>query len=122
MSQQDAQVNVEPTPARMTLDEFFERLRQTPRDWRVTERGGIRRGNGDFMDEQQCPISSLADRPVIDWGIAFRELQLDGDLSMRILDSADCDGHNEGYRWFDPALRAKLLDRCGLRDAGAGSR
>lgn len=53
----------------MTYKQFLVALENTPRDWRVTTEGAIRRG------VDQCPISSLERLPAGDWrDVAERKL------------------------------------------------
>jgi hypothetical protein len=90
----------------MTLDEFLDLLRQTPRDWYITVEGRIRRKYSNPC----CPISSCnpaGPKAVIYYVDAARLLGL-GDLTGDIIRAADNDGS------VDRALRARLLDACGL--------
>lgn len=93
----------------MTLEQFLEKLEQTPRDWvldaMVTQEQAlsIRRG---FM---QCPISAMRDGMGSNYPSIAKELGLDIALANDIAKAADASP--EGY---DPELRAKLLKACGL--------
>lgn len=76
----------------MTLDEFLERLRETPRDWRLD--GGV-----ILRAENQCPFMAVPG--------AGRLKSWLCDAVWAAADSAP--GH-------DPALRAQILDACGLKE------
>ena len=91
----------------MTLDEFLDLLRQTPRDWYITAGGRIRRDDGSRCC---CPISGChpdGPKAVIYYVDAARLLGL-GDLTGDIIRAADNDGS------VDRALRARLLAACWL--------
>ena len=92
----------------MTLDEFLDLLRQTPRDWYITVEGRIRRN--DKYSIPCCPISGChpdGPKAVIYYVDAARLLGL-GDLTGDIIRAADNDGI------ANLSLRARLLDACGL--------
>lgn len=85
----------------MTLEEFLERLRKTPRDWQVTQ-GLIRRGN-----HWQCPITSLLDECAWRYDLIGSSIGLPHHLVRQIANAADdITGESE--------LRARLLEACGL--------
>lgn len=85
----------------MTLDEFIEKLRETPRTWETRGDGRIRLGGC-------CPISSLRMTEADYWLRVSQELGLDRDLAETIVIAADNWDHH------DAPLRARLLDACGL--------
>ena len=95
-------------PKPLTLDGFIQKLRETPRDWSVTFGGLIRR-------QGHCPISACAGDAysALTFRKAAKAIGLSDLLAGRIVDSADNWSRSSGA-WFDPALRAKLLDACGL--------
>lgn len=89
----------------MTLEQFLEKLEQTPRDWKLN--GGmimrVARNNSP-----QCPVSSLCNRQTYQWRLAARQLHLPAITASRIADAADY----TTTPW--KKLRAKLLKACGL--------
>jgi hypothetical protein len=90
----------------MTLDEFFEALQNTPRDWYLAN-NCIRRGP-DERYKRHCPISTLMNR---DAGAPFQcaeELGLSRSDAWAVIDAAD------GWGSFNPELRTKLMKACGL--------
>ena len=97
---------------RMTIDEFFEALEKTPRDWvRCLGVGAIRR-SGAFA--RQCPITAVAGFGEREhfwmygdcgyWVEAARVLGLPIKDARKIVNAADKRG----------SLRARLLAACGL--------
>ena len=92
----------------MTLDEFLDLLRQTPRDWYITAGGRIRRDDGSRCC---CPISGChpdGPKAVIYYVDAARLLGLSTYTTNDITCAADNDGS------VDRALRARLLAACWL--------
>ena len=88
----------------MTLDEFLDLLRQTPRDWYITVEGRIRRN--DKYSIPCCPISGChpdGPKAVIYYVDATRLLGLSTYTANDIIRAADNDGS------ADRALRARLL-------------
>lgn len=93
------------------LEDFFERLRKTPRAWYIDSRdpfpNSLRCRIGGF----HCPISMVtgdAHDFIAPQLAAAKKLGIAGDLSWKIPQAAD------GHPGHDPALRARLLDACGL--------
>lgn len=99
----------------MTIDEFIERLRLTPRDWTVDKHHVLRNACG------HCPLVAVF---APDTGGDFH---LVGDAN----EDADCIAHNAGMLIGDAGavidsadslrgrpdpLRARLLDACGLKE------
>ena len=83
----------------MRVDEFLDRLYDTPRDWwRMGPFGILRRAGGC---SHQCPLDATGNPLVLH----------KGDLVVRaIIHAADnAPGH-------DPKIRAALLHACGLSD------
>lgn len=96
----------------MTIDQFIEKLRQTPRDWRpvITDRGTLRRGT---RKTYQCPLGSVAypNPREAACGEPYRygrELGLSLEDTKLIFDAAD------GIFGCDPTLRRRLIEACGL--------
>ena len=78
----------------MTLQEFLDKLAETPREWRL-RKNRLRCMKG-------CPIDALGG----DWGYQNGDLGLAHGTCLRIIIAAD----NRGA----PKTRAKLLKACGL--------
>ena len=93
----------------MTLDEFLDLLRQTPRDWYLTAgQREIRRNDGRHCC---CPISSChprGPRHSTYYGVTSHLLGLDKLTVNGIVFAAD---NNKNA---NPSLRVRLLDACGL--------
>lgn len=91
----------------MTLDEFFEQLRDETLDgttWLVDAQGAIRSGK-----RRCCPIELFAGDDFLDaLDEGVRVLGLSEDDAEDIVDAADLPEHY---------LRARLLDACGLSPA-----
>jgi hypothetical protein len=84
----------------MTLDKFLDKLRETPREWHLSESGCLRLSTS-------CPITAIRR---LDSGFVHSEaitLGLSAELTERIIYAAD------GY-FADPDLRRQLLEACGL--------
>ena len=91
----------------MTIDEFLDRLSETPRDWYIREDGRIRRRR--YGLQIQCPITALCDND-----------------DLRLLECAQHLGLSNGDLWklskqpipidHDHDLRMKLLKACGLEE------
>lgn len=79
----------------MTINEFLDKLKQTPRNWTTYTTGAIRQ-------EGVCPVLHVCGRHYAETlGVtAGNRIALAADNSV---------GH-------DTALRAQLLDACGLSD------
>lgn len=95
----------------MTYEEFLEKLRATPRDWRLAL-GRIRRLSPDL----QCPISSVLGGQMFDGVAIGTKSGMDAEIAKKIMSSADSD---KAYSWdtyFDPQIRADLLAACGLTE------
>lgn len=79
----------------MTLDEFVEKLKETPGPWELVDGRAIRCYG-------RCPIEAMAGAPAGEWCKAGINLGIrHGDIN-RITDSADLPDQ-------DPDLRARLL-------------
>jgi len=88
----------------MTLEQFLEKLEQTPRDWGLTM-VFIRRGKGE---DYQCPLAAVAG--IFDVSAPHdyaKKLGLSIKLANRIIEA-------DGCLTLEPELRAKLLKACGL--------
>jgi hypothetical protein len=94
----------------LTLEQFLEKLEQTPRDWYLygSRKVLIRRMKGKNAAWSQCPVSSLFCRNAGDYRSAALDLGLSQDLAEMIAAAAD------GWPDHEPDLRAKLLKACGL--------
>lgn len=82
-----------------TLEQFLEKLRETPRDWRLTSIGRIRNKHGF------CPLY------VVYGGWGSDKVLLFPDVRDGVLITAD---YQFGDSTYDENLRWKLLDACGL--------
>ena len=97
----------------MTIDEFIERLRETPREgWKMAS-GCIR-----FLTTNErscCPLTAVDDFrwSDCDFWRASESLGVSKNDSERIVDAADA------CFSFDPALRARLLEAVGLEETDA---
>ena len=93
-------------PVKDPVDDFFERLTGTPRDWEVMKDGRIRRLNGLTTD---CPISAVTGDPK-DFGFpiaAARGIGMDHKDARRVFEAAD---------GLDTHYRARLLEACGIEE------
>lgn len=91
-----------------SIDDFLEKLKQTPRDWITSTSGEIRRWNGTICC---CPITSCdpwGPSPCHQYGHAALAMGLNLEQYSSIMHAAD------NHRAHDPALRARLLEACGL--------
>ena len=89
----------------MTLDEFFEKL---PNDgWALLE-GRIRNGLCE------CPIECVAGVGPWNFSKGAAVLNLGYPERWAIIVAAD---NQRGQREYDPALRARLLAHCGLKES-----
>lgn len=84
----------------MNYANFLLALAHTPRDWRVTKTGRIRRANS------QCPISSLSDLSVGWYDIVATQHGIPRGVACLIANSAD------GFSY--DMIREDLLKACGL--------
>lgn len=91
----------------MTYPEFLEKLRQTPRDWKLDGPGGIRRVAGTL---RQCPLSSLCDLypEATDGYSAGKTLGFDEYTIRNVIHAVDFAIHH------DKNVRKDLLKACGL--------
>jgi hypothetical protein len=89
----------------MTLPEFLEALRGTPRDWQVDKKGCIRL---KLQNCAACPITSIKKTGACRVFRAGKVLGLDSNTILEIANAADYESNH------DPALRAALLAACGL--------
>ena len=87
----------------MTLDEFFRKLRETPRNWEIGPAGAIRQ-------KMCCPLEIVAGTGPGSFWRAGRKLGLPTALVDEIVEAADEDENH------DPKLRARLLRACGLKE------
>lgn len=98
----------------MSYDEFLERLRNTPRTWRLYQAGQLRI---DTPWLTSCPITATAHQPalynVADLHSCAKRLGLSHELMLAITRAGD---NTPGH---DPAIRRDLLRACGLDDNGA---
>jgi hypothetical protein len=97
-----------------TIEDFLEALKQTPRTWRVNTdldsglNGCIRTGSHHTY---QCPITAVIGRLGVDAPVACgHEWGLSTDDAAAIANAAD------GTNKFDPELRLRLLDACGIAE------
>ena len=88
--------------SKMNEDEFLERLRQTPRDWAVSEDGRIRR------PLNICPLDAVR--------ILFNELPR---LAFRGAIMFAADRHSMRLYSDGRQLRQRLLEACGLEESDA---
>ena len=89
----------------MTYQEFLDELRRTPRDWRITFNGRIRR-------HEECPITSLRNDHSAFWVVVSANIGLSANLSRDIALAAD---NRLGWRDFRRRrIRRDLLKACGL--------
>jgi hypothetical protein len=104
----------------MTLAEFLNKI---PKDgWKICRGGMLRRGSGSIFD-RQCPITAVYGKnkfgngvPVkaFRFGAAAKEMGLDIDLAVSIVNAADhC---HEGLSERSKLLRRMLLERTGLKE------
>lgn len=82
----------------MSLDEFFEKLKATPGDWIIHPSGDIVAAD----DLSCCPYLAVHPAP-----------ELSRDDLRALFAAAD---NNTHLSHFDPALRARLLEACGLTE------
>lgn len=88
----------------MTYDEFFEKL---PRDgWQLI-------GSAIRREPNECPISAVAGSSSVRWWKFTESLGIDYGMGERIAVTAD---GRSSLRQYDPALRARLLAHCGLKE------
>jgi len=115
----------------VTLPEFLDKLRATPRTWRLVP-NEAEEGRGILMQNRgnrcQCPVSSVAfdvlgpvgvltengPVPPTDLGWALAGVQMGLPLTGAYEIANASDGHVEGVE----ALRAQLLEACGLEEKG----
>lgn len=94
----------------MTIDEFMERLEQTPRQWEIGVRGSCHtiRLNG------LCPITAVegSGKSAVNYLSAARALGLSTTAIYQITEASDygAEGLKENLR----PLRRRLLKACGL--------
>ena len=93
-------------PVKDPLDDFFEKLSQTPRDWEVTKAGHIRRMIGAATVD--CPISAVTGDHN-DFGNpipAAKRIGLSHGDAVQVFNAADGAG----------TYRARLLEACGTEE------
>lgn len=100
----------------MTTEEFLEKLKATPRNWRIV---GHSLRLGDDAECSPCPITSVHGKgwDATMWDDTADCLGLDPETARDLMFAADAwetDGDT-----FDPSLRARLLDACGLPEETA---
>ena len=92
----------------MTLQQFLDKLAETPKRWVVGDDGmGARMG---IRLDEKCPIEAVAGMPAHHITRARSLLGLAPRTAQRVMYAADYT-LGEGY---DPKLRARLLKACGL--------
>ena len=100
----------------MNLNEFLERLRETPRCWKLTSGKYIRLRMADRSHVwTACPITSMGSRELYSschYRSVAEELGMERELRDQIVAAADMLPEH-GY---DHKLRAKLLEACGLEE------
>jgi hypothetical protein len=102
----------------MTLDEFFEELRRTPRNWKLSPTGAIRMGC-------DCPVTAVC--AMVRWKTytsdnfieAAKELGLAGGPRDEIQMAADVAQADWLSRNGLTEMRARLLVACGLGTVGS---
>ena len=104
---------------KMTLDEFLNRLRETPREWELHEGRYLTTLFISSHDPAnvgwQCPITAVHGKGLGsgNFRLCSRQLGLDTDLAMKIAVTADRDICRRNY---DPQLRKQLLEACDLEE------
>jgi hypothetical protein len=99
----------------VTLDEFLAALEKTPRDWIICEDGAIRRFVN--MKWQECPITSIKQRPCSEWRTIGEALGLRLLVVDAIASAADSYEHSTlGLH----ELRQRILKACGLPASESG--
>lgn len=93
----------------MTIDEFLDKLSETPRDWYYTEEGRIRRRR--YGLQIQCPITALCDKDFLLHRECAHQLGLSDNDRTEIIQVADLI-----RPVYDHDLRVKLLKACGLEE------
>ena len=86
----------------MTLQQFLDKLAETPRTWKVTGKEpykGLRSGS-------RCPVEVVAGRGEDQYDQALYDLKLLPNTAERIINAADFCG--------EEAMSARLLKACGL--------
>lgn len=108
----------------MTYKQFLAALSQTPRDWYLDNGWFIRRHKRItdplLCSDNQCPITSLANRPTDEYLEVAESLLLDPTLAGKIARAADraCH-HGRGIGWdavVEKDIRRDLLVACGLKE------
>jgi hypothetical protein len=99
----------------MTIPEFIEKLKQTPRDWYLNDCSGIRRGS---PSESQCPLSFFVNSDCSHWYSAGDALGLSIRDRRTIINAADAapGGATHEERVQIGHVRAQLLSACGLEE------
>ena len=93
----------------MTLDEFLDALRKTPRAWCLEDKA-IRCPSTDD-EPAHCPLSYVAEVHPCATSLAMAKLSMLEDLALDI--AAAADGAINGCL---VPLRARLLDACSLTE------
>ena len=96
----------------VSFEQFLELLRATPRDWYLSTWDAIRRNElvNDGEDYiSQCPITSLANKPISDYKEVALQLGMSHRNYMDIVHAADADLHHNSQ------MRTDLLTACGLK-------
>lgn len=96
----------------MTYDEFLAALRKTPRDWRLTQFGALRRYTKPL---RECPLSSVTgcNDDFLSPKVAAVKLGLTMKEGEDIIFAADnC--------FADPRIRSDLLAACGIKEDDNG--
>lgn len=101
----------------MTIDEFIEFLKCTPRTWAIYNNGAIRNGpGGTFGIYPDCPVTATqaymtgisSKYGAGDWLNDYAKLQLNLFDAQSITHAAD------NFEPHDRNLRVRLLAACGL--------
>lgn len=109
----------------MTIDEFIEALKETPRNWQ-NGGSGIRAPRLRTDDEigcYDCPLTAVAKvagcdsvSGLADWNIAARFLGIPAPVAKSITRAADGDEPLVPLNGVDEVeLRAKMFAACGLQ-------
>lgn len=94
----------------MTLEQFYAKLAETPRDWKITAFGRIRR-YPDGGDDSQCPLSAIRNSGQDTWDDVAMELHLPLKTAAAIVTAAD----TRMLAYSD--IRRRLLNACGLTES-----
>lgn len=94
----------------MTLDQFLEKLEQTPRRWHLLSGDALRMSNEDFSGWcNACPVSSVSG---LHAGLAWEVADAVGLCANDVIEVIRAADNQNGH---DPELRQRLLKACGLQ-------